>query len=74
MFPFAEQEKEALKYFTKTYSPFQKWFCEEDGKTWFIFAKGTSAFIERPQPEFAKIIDHWKAKLPMDHNYRELTR
>lgn len=74
MFAFAGNDKEALKYFGKTHSVFQKWFGGEDGKAWFFFAKGTLAFMKRDQPKLQKIIEPWKTKLPMDRNYLELTR
>jgi hypothetical protein len=74
MFAFAGKNKEALKYFGKTYSAFQKWFGGEDGKAWYFFAKGTSAFIKRDKSELEKIIRKWKAKLPEDKNYAELLR
>jgi len=74
MFAFAGKDKQALKYFGKTYSVFQKWFGGEDGKAWYFFAKGTSAFIKRDQPKLERIIRKWKSKLPEDKNYAELLR
>jgi hypothetical protein len=74
MFAFARKNKEALKYFSKTYSIFQKWFGGEDGKAWYYFAKGTSSFIKRDKPKLEKIIRKWKAKLPENKNYAELLR
>ena len=74
MLAFAENNKQALKYFSKTYSVFQKWFGGESGKTWFFFAKGTSLFIKRDKPKLEKIIKRWKTKLPIDNNYKELAR
>ncbi len=74
MFAFAGKDNEALKYFGKTYSIFQKWFGGEDGKAWYYFAKGTSAFIKRDKPKLEKIIRKWKTKLPDNKNYAELLR
>jgi len=74
MFAFAGENQKALKYFDKTCSYFQKWFGGEDGKAWFFFAKGTSAFIERDKTKLEKIILHWKRELPIDNNYHELVR
>ena len=74
MFAFAGKNTQALRYFNKTYNVFQKWFGGEDGKAWFYFAKGSSAFIKRNKLGLEKIIRYWKAKLPMDNNYRELVR
>jgi hypothetical protein len=72
MFAFAGQNVKALKYFNKTYSVFQKWFGGEDGKAWFFFAKGTSAFLKRDKAALEKIIRKWKRKLPVDNNLTEL--
>lgn len=74
MFAFAKKDKKALKYFGKTYSIFQKWFGGEDGKNWYYFAKGTSAFIKRDKQKLEKIIRLWNAKLLKDKNYAELLR
>jgi len=74
VFAFAGKDREALKYFGKTCSIFQKWFGGEDGKAWYYFAKGTSAFIKRDKAQLEKIIRSWKAKLPEDKNYAELLR
>ncbi len=74
MFAFAGKDKVALNYFGKTHSVFQKWFGGEDGKAWYFFAKGTSAFIKRDKTKLEKIISKWKAKLPEDKNYTELLR
>ncbi|MGC4041833.1 MAG: hypothetical protein QM710_13890 [Flavobacterium sp.] len=72
LFAFAGENKKALRYFGKTYSVFQKWFGGEDGKAWYFFAKGTSAFIKKDRPKLEKIIKKWEAKLPLDANYSEL--
>lgn len=74
LFAFAGNDRLALRYFGKTYTVFHKWFGGNDGKAWFYFAKGTSAFIKRDKPTLEKIIAHWKRKLPIDNNYRELER
>ena len=74
MFAFAKNKTQALKYFGRTYNVFQKWFGGEDGKAWFLFAKGTSAFIKRDKQKLEKIITRWKTKLPVDNNFREHER
>jgi tetratricopeptide (TPR) repeat protein len=73
-FAMAGDNKQAVKYFKKTYSLFYKWLGGEDGKAWYYFAKGTTAFIKRDKPKLESIIAHWKKKLPLDNNYKELTR
>ena len=72
MYAFNEDYKNALKYSRKTYNVFQKWFGGEDGKTWFYFAKGTSAFLERDKENLQRIISMWNAKLTRDKNLSEL--
>ncbi len=74
LFAFDGKNQKALKYFGKTYSVFLRWFGDKDAKAWYFFAKGTSAFIKRDKPKLEKIIDRWKAKLPIDNNYKELLR
>ena len=74
MFAFAGNDKLALKYFGKTYTAFHKWFGGEDGKAWFFFAKGTSAFIKRDKITLEKIISRWERKIPVDKNLRELKK
>ena len=74
LYAFAGENKQALYYLGKTYSVLGKWFGGEDGKAWYFFAKGTSAFLKRDKPTLEKIIAHWKVKLPLDKNYKELTR
>ncbi|AWI25125.1 hypothetical protein [Flavobacterium pallidum] len=74
MFAFAGENKQALKYFRKTYNVIQKWFGGEDGKAWFYFAKGTAAFIRRDKVTLARIIGKWKRKLPVDRNLKELEK
>ena len=74
MFTFAGKHQKALHYFGKTYSVFQKWFGGEDGKTWYYFAKGTSAFVKRDKEKLDKIIKHWENRFPKDKNYKELKR
>lgn len=72
MFAFVGDNQQALKYMDKTYNVFQKWFGGEDGKTWYYFAKGTSAFIKRDKSKLEKIINRWKRKFPVDNNFNEL--
>ena len=74
MFAFSSDDRQALKYFRKTFNFTQKWFGGHDGKTWFYFAKGTSAFINRQKDVLQKIITRWKTKLPIDENFHELVQ
>lgn len=74
MFAKAQNDRLAVHYFRKTYNFLYKWFGGEDGKTWYYYAKGTVAFIERDQEKLSKIIKAWDKNLPKDRNYSSLVR
>lgn len=73
MFALAGDNRKALEYFGKTYNVFYKWFGGDDGKAWYYFAKGTSAFIKRDKPKLERIIALWKQQFKPDNNFKELT-
>lgn len=49
-------------------------FGGDDGKAWFFFAKGTSAFIKRDRPVLERIVSKWKKKWLPDNNFIELVQ
>ncbi|MBS1772606.1 MAG: hypothetical protein JST82_07090 [Bacteroidetes bacterium] len=73
LWAMAGNAEKAVKYFHKTYNIFYKWFGGEDGKTWYYFAKGTSAFVNGNKHRLEHIIIKWKKKYKPDGNYKELT-
>ena len=73
MFALAGNNRQAIKWFEKTYSIFYKWFGGQDGKAWYYYAKGTVAFLKRDKATLQKIIGHWDKQLPKDINYTSLT-
>ena len=72
MYAFSGDYESALTYSRKTYNVFQKWFGGNDGKTWYYFAKGTSAFFERNKEKLQKIVQKWNKRLIPDKNLKEL--
>ena len=72
MFAMANENALAKKYFKRTYSVFYKWLGDEDAKTWYYYAKGTVAFIDRDKNKLAAIIHHWERHFPKDKNYQAL--
>jgi len=72
-FAMAEQHVRAKKYMSKTYSPFYRWFGGADGRTWYYYANGTVAFLERNKKKLEKMIHKWGTHYPQDLNYQALT-
>ncbi len=72
MFAMANENALAKKYFKRTYSVFYKWLGDEDAKTWYYYARGTVAFIDRDKNKLAAIIQHWERHFPKDKNYQAL--
>ena len=69
MLAMGDQYNEAKKQFRKTYSVFYSWFGGEDGKAWYLYAKGTVAFLERDQKEFVRLMEKWPEENLDDKNY-----
>ncbi len=69
MLAMGDQYKEATKQFKKTYSVFYSWFGGADGKAWYLYAKGTVAFLERDQKEFVRLMEKWPEESLNDKNY-----
>lgn len=69
LFAMAGNNDVAKKYFKKTYSVLYKWFGGEDGKTWYYYAKGTIAFIDKDKPKLENIIKKWSSEYPKDKNF-----
>ena len=71
-FAMAGENELAKKYMRKTYSPFFKWFGGEEGRTWYYYANGTVAFIERDKKTLSAMIDKWGRHYAQDINYQAL--
>lgn len=73
LFASAGNTKWAIKYFKKTYSIFYLWFGGEDGKTWYYYARGTIAFLEKDKKTLEAMIHTWEAAhYAQDKNYKTL--
>lgn len=72
LFAMANEKDKAKKYFKKTYSIFYKLFGDDDAKTWYYYAKGTVAFLERDKQKLNRIILKWNKHFPKDKNYKTL--
>lgn len=72
MLAMANENKLAKKYFKRTYSIFYKWLGDEDAKTWYYYARGTVAFIDRDKYKLEAILRHWERHFPKDKNYQAL--
>lgn len=68
----AGETKEAIRYFKKTYNGFYSMLGGRDGKTWYCYAKGTVAFLERDKNELLRMIDKWPNENFQDLNYNML--
>jgi len=71
-FAMAGENEMAKKYMQKTYSSFYKWFGGEDGSTWYYYARGTIAFLDRDKRKLSAMIEKWDGKFPQDINYQAL--
>ena len=71
-FAMAGQDALAKKYMQKTYSSFYQWFGGEDGRTWYYYANGTVAFIDRDKKTLSAMIDKWEKRYPQNLNYQAL--
>ena len=71
-FAMAGENELAKKYIRKTYIPFFKWFGGEEGRTWYYYANGTVAFIERDKKTLSAMIDKWGRHYAQDINYQAL--
>lgn len=65
----AGQLKEAKHYFKKTYTIFYRWFGGPDGRAWYLYAKGSVAFLDRDKKELIQILNKWPEENRMDKNY-----
>lgn len=74
LFAMSGDSTKAIRYFKRTYSIFYKWFGGEDGKSWYYYAKGTVAFIQKDFTKLDDIIQQWKRKLPPDKNLQALIK
>jgi len=74
LFAMAQSDKQAKKYFKRTYSIFYLWFGDTDAKTWYYYAKGTIAFIDKDKKLLEVIIRKWTKSYPSDNNLRVLIR
>ena len=74
LFAKAGDTTQAIRYFRKTYS----WFYTlggEEGNTWYLFAKGNIAFMQRDKQKLERIIAKWERKdFDRDLNYGMLKR
>ena len=69
MLAMANQYKEATKQFKKTYSIFYGWFGGADGRAWYLYAKGTVAFLERDKKKFIRLMEKWPEESLREKNY-----
>lgn len=74
MFAMADSYVIARKYFKKTYNIFYLWFGGEDGKTWYYYASGTVAFIDRDKSKLERVVKKWEKKYAKDVNYQVLLK
>jgi len=72
LFAMANKNDIAKTYFKKTYSIFYKLFGDDDAKTWYYYAKGTVAFIDRDKIKLKRIIEKWERNFEKDKNYQTL--
>lgn len=69
MLAMADQYKEATRQFKKTYSVFYSWFGGADGRAWYLYAKGTVAFLERDKKKFIRLMERWPPQSLPDKNF-----
>lgn len=69
MLAMGDQYKEATKQFKKTYSVLYSWFGGADGKAWYLYAKGTVAFLERDKKKFIRLMEKWPPQSIPDRNF-----
>lgn len=74
MFAKAQNDKQAIFYFKKTYNFLYRLFGGDEGKAWYFYAKGTVAFIKRDKERLQKMIQKWDKNLPKDRNYDALVQ
>ena len=74
LFAMAGANSEASNHFHKTYNVLYKWFGGADGHTWYYYAKGTVAFLQRNRPRIERYLRKWRQHYPEDINYRALMR
>lgn len=73
VFAKAGDKARAKKSIRKTYSVLYRWFGGEDGRTWYYYARGTVAFLDRDRRRLQKLIRQWdRKKYEQDKNYRQL--
>jgi len=72
MFAYEGMNHEAKHYFKKTFNIFTKWFGGKEGLEWYLYAKGTVAFLDRRKATLDKIINRWDKKLSKNLNYNVL--
>jgi hypothetical protein len=71
-FAFAGQNAMAVKYMKKTYSKMFSGLGGEEGKTWYYYAAGTVAFLERDKKKLSGLVSKWENRYPQDLNYQSL--
>jgi hypothetical protein len=71
-FAMAGEKELALQFMKKTYSSFYRWFGGEDGRTWYYYAHGTVAFLDREKETLTRMIANWERRYPQDANYQAL--
>lgn len=71
MYAAAGSNKQAIRYYRKTYNIFYKWFGDD---AWYYYAKGNVAYVKKDKRKLKRIIAKWdKNKLEKEKNYVALT-
>ena len=75
MYAMAGDNREGIRYMKKTYSVLYRWFGGEEGRQWYYYAKGTTAFLKGNKRQLERIIRLWdKHGYEREQNYKTLTR
>jgi hypothetical protein len=75
LFAMANENTQALRHFHKTYKGIYKWFGGEDGRTWYYYASGTVAFLQRNKRRLGRYLRRWEKHYgTTDINYKALLR
>ena len=75
LYASAGNNREATRYIKKTYNLLYRWFGGEDGRQWYYYAKGTTAFLKGNKRQLERMIRLWdKHGYEQEDNYRILTK
>lgn len=66
------KNKLARYYMQKTYSPLNRWVGGADGRTWYYYARGTIAFLDRNRKKLEFLVAKWERRYEADVNYKAL--